>query len=176
MSHLDEEINYCIRCGASLTRAERFGRVRPVCPRCGWIHFADPKVAVAVLVQRGDRILLVRRANDPMRGLWTLPAGFMDAGEDPRQAAERECLEETGLHVQVGELIDVMYGQEHSRGANLVIFYRAEVIDGVLQAEDDVDRAAFYPLHNLPPLAFQTTQKILGLLSSTGSRGGVGLD
>jgi len=54
-------------------------------------------VAVAVLIERDGKVLLVRRANTPQKGMWTLPAGFVDAGEDPAQAAERECLEETGL-------------------------------------------------------------------------------
>lgn len=165
MALLSEEINYCMRCGTRLEQAERFGRLRPVCPQCGWVFFPDPKVAVAVLVMQNDQVLLVRRANNPMRGLWTLPAGFMDAGEDPRQAAERECLEETGLTVRAGELIDVIYGLEHSRGAHLVIFYRAELLDGELHAKDDVDSAAFYSLYELPPLAFKTTQIILDRIS-----------
>ena len=57
-----------------------FGRERPVCPQCGWIHFADPKVAAAVLIEKDGRVLLVRRTNEPFRGLWTLPAGFINAG------------------------------------------------------------------------------------------------
>ena len=56
-----------------------------------------PKVAAGVVLIDADRVLLVRRVNEPYRGRWTLPAGFVDAGEDPRRAAERECLEETGL-------------------------------------------------------------------------------
>ena len=74
--------------------------------------------------------MLVRRVNDPQRGLWTLPAGFVDAGEDPVRAIERECLEETGLHVQVLGLLDVLAGQEHSRGAHILIVYRVSVLSG----------------------------------------------
>lgn len=162
-----DEINFCPRCGTPVTQAERFGRQRLVCPACDWVHFADPKVAAAVLVERDDQeVLLVRRANDPQRGRWTLPAGFVDAGEDPALAAERECLEETGLQVRVVELLAVMAGQEHSRGAHIIVFYRAEVVSGSLQPADDVDRAAFFPRANLPPLAFATTHKILNLPAS----------
>jgi ADP-ribose pyrophosphatase YjhB (NUDIX family) len=141
----------------------RFGRLRPVCPACGWIYFADPKVAAAVLVEQEGKVLLVRRANEPQRGLWTLPAGFVDGGEDPQRAAERECLEETGLEVRVVGLLDVMYGLEHPRGAHIIIFYQAEVISGTLQAQDDVDGAEFFSRGELPPLAFSTTKKILGM-------------
>jgi ADP-ribose pyrophosphatase YjhB (NUDIX family) len=156
-----------MRCGAALSEEERFGRPRPVCPACGWIYFADPKVAVAVLIEQDERILLVRRANDPQRGLWTLPAGFLDAGEDPIDAAARECLEETGLQVQIHELIDVLSGQEHPRGAHLVIFYRGRILSGDLKPGDDVDRAAFFDLETLPGLAFSTTQRILEKIRKT---------
>jgi 8-oxo-dGTP diphosphatase len=159
-----EDINYCLRCGNPLVQAERFGRSRPVCPACGWIYFADPKVAAAALIHQPGQILLVRRANDPQRGKWTLPAGFIDAGEDPVQAVCRECLEETGLEVRVTGLLEVLFGQEHPRGSHLLIVYRAEIIRGVLRPGDDVDDAAFFPLNDLPPLAFMTTRRILSNL------------
>ncbi|MEW5869279.1 MAG: NUDIX hydrolase [Chloroflexota bacterium] len=163
-----DEINYCMRCGHALEQAQHFGRLRPFCPACGWIYFADPKVAVAALIEQDGLVLLVRRANDPQRGLWTLPAGFVDAGEDPEQAVVRECLEETGLQVHVCGLLGVLAGQEHARGAHILIVYQAEVTGGDLRAEDDVDQAAFFSSQALPPLAFATTQKILALRDQQG--------
>jgi 8-oxo-dGTP diphosphatase len=158
---LSDEVNFCPRCGSSVIQAERFGQLRQVCPTCDWVYFADPKVAAAVLVERDGRVLLVRRANEPLRGLWTLPAGFVDAGEDPAEAAERECKEETGLQVRVTGLLDVLSGLEHPRGAHILIVYRAEVQGGDLRAADDVDRAEFFSRQALPPLAFSTTRNIL---------------
>jgi 8-oxo-dGTP diphosphatase len=161
-----EDVNYCLRCGHPLEQAERFGQLRPVCPACGWIYFADPKVAVAALIQQGDRVLLVRRANDPQRGMWSLPAGFVDAGEDPAEAVRRECREETGLETRIIGLVEVLFGQEHSRGAHILIVYRAEIIGGALQPGDDVDEAALFLSQELPPLAFKTTRQILSHLGS----------
>ncbi|HSO26505.1 MAG TPA: NUDIX hydrolase [Anaerolineales bacterium] len=155
------DINFCPRCGKPVTQAERFGRLRKVCPACDWIFFHDPKVAVATLIQRNDEVLFVRRAINPRRGLWTLPAGFVDAGEDPRTAAARECLEETGLQVRITGLLDVLAGQEHPNGAHIIIFYRAEICSGELHPGDDVDMAAFFPRTHLPPLAFDSTRRIL---------------
>lgn len=134
--------------------------MRLSCPDCGWVYFADPKVAVAVLIERNRSVLLVRRANEPQRGSWTLPAGFVDAGEDPKLAAVRECLEETGLAVRIVELLDVIYAHEHPRGAHIVIAYRGEIIAGELQAGDDVDKVSFFEFENLPKIAFETTHKI----------------
>ena len=142
---------------------ERFGQLHAVCPQCDWIHFEDPKVAAAVLVEQDGRILLVRRVNEPYRGFWTLPAGFIDAGEDPAQAAERECLEETGLSVRVKRVLDVIAGREHERGADFVVVYQAEFFSGTLAPNDDADAVAWFEITNLPPLAFDATRKAIAL-------------
>jgi ADP-ribose pyrophosphatase YjhB (NUDIX family) len=141
--------------------AERFGKLRAVCPQCRWIHFADPKVAAAVLVEQDGRVLLVRRANEPFRGMWTLPAGFVDAGEDPAEAASRECLEETGLTVRINRVVDVVAGREHPRGADFIIVYAAEVLSGDLAPADDADAADWFERAQLPPLAFRATRLLL---------------
>lgn len=155
------EFIFCPRCGTPLHREERFGQIRPVCPGCGWIHFVDPKVAAAVLIEQAGRVLLVRRAGEPFRGLWTLPAGFINGGEDPAEAAARECLEETGLSVRVNGLLDIISGREHPRGADFIIVYRAEVTGGELKADDDADAAEWFGREELPPLAFRATQIVL---------------
>ncbi len=162
MSHSPgSEINYCMRCGTRLVSQHHFGRVRPACPACGWIHFEDPKVAVGVLIERGDEVLLVRRINEPQQGSWSLPAGFLDAGELPEEAAARECLEETGLVVRITGLHTLIGGREHPKGADIVIVYRAEIVSGELTPGDDADMAAFFPRTALPSLAFAATRRAL---------------
>jgi 8-oxo-dGTP diphosphatase len=155
------EVNYCPRCGTRVIHEERFGQVRPVCPQCGWIHFVDPKVAAAVLIEQDGRVLLVRRLNEPFRGLWTLPAGFINGGEDPAKAAARECLEETGLSVRVTGVLDIISGKEHPRGADFIIVYQAAIIGGELKPDDDVDAVEWFARENLPQLAFRATQIVL---------------
>lgn len=152
---------HCIRCGARMADRPSYGRPRPVCPSCGYIHFDDPKVAAAVVVEQEGKILLVRRAYNPEQGKWSLPAGFVDADEDPRQAAIRECLEETGLSVRILGLLDVIYGREHPRGASIVIVYRAEVEGGSLAAGDDAGEVGLFAASALPPLAFRATQQVV---------------
>jgi 8-oxo-dGTP diphosphatase len=153
--------NFCPNCGKPLTRKLSFGAERPVCSSCGWIYFKDPKVAAAVLVEKDHKVLLVQRNNEPYQGFWSLPAGFVDGGEDPARAAERECLEETGLIVHVDSLLTVLGEKEHPRGSDILIIYRATISGGNLHAGDDAGQAAFFPRQQLPPLAFHSTQKIL---------------
>jgi ADP-ribose pyrophosphatase YjhB (NUDIX family) len=157
----DDEVKYCPRCAALVARELRYGRERAVCPACGWIHFSDPKVAAGVIVEDGGRVLLVRRVNEPFRGLWTLPAGFVNADEDPALAAARECEEETGLSVNIVGIVDIRFGREHRRGADFIIFYRAQIAGGALRPGDDADAAAWFDRSNLPSLAFESTKFIL---------------
>jgi ADP-ribose pyrophosphatase YjhB (NUDIX family) len=158
---MEAEVNYCPRCGTAVALAERFGRQRAVCPNCGWIHFADPKVAAAILIEQDGRVLLVRRVNEPFRGMWTLPAGLVDADEDPARAAERECFEETGLSVRATAVLDIIAGREHARGADFVIVYRGELLSGDLLAADDADQAEWFDREHLPELAFRATETVL---------------
>lgn len=157
----NSEFNYCPRCGTPVNHEERFGNIRPICPQCGWIHFVDPKVAAAVLIEHDGQVLLVRRANEPFRGLWTLPAGFINGGEDPAEAAARECLEETGLSVRVTRVLDIISGKEHPRGADFIIVYLATVEGGELKPADDADAAEWFARESLPQLAFRATQVVL---------------
>lgn len=167
-----DAVTFCPACGTRLELRQVFGRVRPVCPQCGRVHFQDPKVAAAALVERQRKVLLVRRVNAPEQGKWTLPAGFVDFDEDPQSAAVRECEEETGLKVRVTNLVDVIYGLEHPRGASIVIVYRAEVAEGDLGAHDDADAVGFFGPDELPPLAFRATKLVLDRWRREGRGGG----
>jgi 8-oxo-dGTP diphosphatase len=164
---VDDAFRFCPRCGTPLALRREFGRERAVCPNCGWIHFEDPKVAAAILLEDDSgRVLLVRRANEPFRGSWSLPAGFVDAHEDPARAAERECLEETGLIVRATRVFDIIAGREHPRGADFVIVYHSQLLAGAAQPADmrpgdDADQVAWFDRAALPPLAFKATQAVL---------------
>lgn len=162
--HHNQEFKFCPLCGTSTKEKEVYGKVRVACPNCNWVHFEDPKVAAAVLIQQNGAVLLARRIFNPNKGDWTLPAGFVDARENPEVAAIREAFEETGLEVKITRLREIISGREHVRGADIVIVYEAEVIGGELQAGDDADEVAFFPLDKLPPIAFQATKKVINSL------------
>lgn len=152
------ELNYCPQCGCALEEREAFGRMRRFCPTCGRVIFRDHKVAAGAIVERAGQVLLARRRMQPGRGMWTFPAGFVEFDEDPAAAATRECREETGLEVTITGLLEVIAGQEHARGADIVIIYRAQPAGGELKPGDDVDEVAFFSPDALPPLAFRATR------------------
>lgn len=114
------------------------------------------------MVIQDGAVLLVQRRNSPAKGLWTLPAGYVDAGEDPRLAAAREVTEETGVEVDIGEVADVLFEPaEGERSSTIVIVYWSELRGGELRAGDDALRTAFFALDDLPPIGFRSTRSIL---------------
>jgi 8-oxo-dGTP diphosphatase len=103
--------------------------------------------------RRAGRLLLVQRSVGPGKGLWALPAGFVDADEDPRAAAAREAREETGLRWRSGAVVDVY--PTPGRGARRSSWpSRPRSSAGTLAAGDDALDAGFFALDELPELAF----------------------
>jgi ADP-ribose pyrophosphatase YjhB (NUDIX family) len=139
------------------------GKTRPVCPSCGFVHWRNPGVGAAVVVWDTEgRILLVRRGPDSTRaGYWSIPAGFVDYGEDVRAAAARELREETGLEADVGEPVFVASNFHDPGKLTVGIWFEGRVRGGQLQAGDDADDVGFFELEDLPPLAFETDEELL---------------
>ncbi|MFO7320609.1 MAG: NUDIX hydrolase [Chloroflexota bacterium] len=158
---MERTANYCPRCGTPLENRLRYGRLRPVCSACGHTVFFDPKVAVVVFVVADDSVLLVKRANEPGKGLWALPAGFVDADEDPREAAAREAKEETGLSIEIDELLDVLHRPDKSGLADIVIAYSGRVTGGKLHAADDAEAAGWFARDELPEIGLATTALLI---------------
>jgi ADP-ribose pyrophosphatase YjhB (NUDIX family) len=94
-------MNYCTHCGEGLIQKipPDDDQLRHVCPACGRIHYQNPKLVAGCIPLWEDRILICRRAIEPRRGYWTLPAGYLENGETVAQGAARETREETGAEV-----------------------------------------------------------------------------
>jgi 8-oxo-dGTP diphosphatase len=164
---------YCPHCGTPLETRLVTDKPRRACSSCGFIYFTDPKVGVGTLVLNDGKILLVRRRMMPEAGKWSIPAGYLDRGEDPREVAARETWEETGLTVRIEELLDVYYNAcTGNGGASIFILYRAELLGGELQAGDDADAAAFFGPNELPELAFASTRDAIRWLQEEHSQSG----
>lgn len=164
-SSAPEYVRFCTCCGAAMQAKLVGDKMRKACPQCGFIHFTDPKVGVGVLVvNEAGELLLVRRTMRPEIGRWSLPAGYLDQGEEPMATAVREVHEETGLHVTIDGLLDVYHNPPEQGGASIFILYRGRVVGGELKAGDDADAAAFFRLDALPDVAFASTQAAIAVL------------
>ena len=106
-----QRMRFCPSCAAPVAERIPDGdhRARAVCTACGAIHYRNPKLIAGCVPEHEGRILLCRRAIEPRRGFWTIPAGFMEIGETLQQAAARECHEEALARVEVGSLCAIVH-------------------------------------------------------------------
>lgn len=123
-------MKFCSNCGSSVELKIPVGddRQRFVCTSCELIHYINPRVIVGCLPVHGDKVLLCRRAIEPRKNFWTLPAGFMENGETTLQGAARETWEEARAKVsnlQLYRIFDVPYISQ------VYMFYRCSIDDGV---------------------------------------------
>lgn len=105
-------MNFCSHCGARVALRVPPGDHLPrhICDACGAIHYQNPRLVVGCVPEAEDgRILLCKRAIEPRRGYWTIPAGFMENGETLQQAAARESQEEALADVEIGSLLSVVH-------------------------------------------------------------------
>ena len=154
--HVDN--TYCHRCGERLGEREVAGRLRPSCESCGETVFLDPKVAVAVVATDDGKILMVKRAIDPMMGRWSLPAGYVDRGEVVEEAAAREVREETGVEVR----LDSLLGVYSSPGAPVIlIVYAATITAGVASPGDEALDVGLFGVEELPEMPFPHDDEIM---------------
>lgn len=100
-------------------------RSRQVCDHCGFVAYENPRIVVGSVVREGDAVLLCRRAINPRRGFWTIPAGYMELGETPQIGASREAREEALAEIEIGDLLAVYTIAKLSQ---VQIFYRSRFV------------------------------------------------
>ena len=101
-----------------------------------------PIIGVGILIQQEDKYLLIQRAANPDKGLWSVPGGLIEVGELAADAAKREALEETGLVVEIKERLGVVDKIEHDEAGEvfyhfIIIQYLATPLSGVMTPMDD---------------------------------------
>jgi 8-oxo-dGTP diphosphatase len=137
-------------------------RPREVCSVCGAIFYQNPLPAAAALVLDDQRrVLLVKRGIVPNKGMWCLPIGFAEMGETIVEAALRELNEEAGVLGRVSQLIDADSWASSFYGDLLVVTFEVEKISGNETAGDDAEDVGYFPIHELPPLAFPSNEKAI---------------
>ena len=161
-----QAIKYCRRCGSSVVyRIPDDGdtRERAVCPQCGEIQYVNPLIVAGTIPHLADgRVLLCKRAIEPRRGYWTLPAGFMEMEETLSQGAARETTEESGAHFDMGPLFSVLsvphVGQVH-------FFYLATLRDAEFAPGVETLSARLFSESEIPwdSISFRTVRRTLEL-------------
>lgn len=155
------EYTFCPHCATRLEPRLIGSRVRMNCPACDFVHWRNPAVGAAVVIVRNARILLVKRGPGTARpGLWAVPAGYVDYGEEVREAAARELREETGLVAEIGDVLWVASNFHDPGKLTVGIWFEGRETGGVLEAGDDAVEVGFFDLDDLPELAFETDRAL----------------
>ena len=119
------------------------------------MNFKSPKLTTDGVVIIDGEILLIKRKNDPYKGNWALPGGFVEYQEKVEDSVIREVFEETGLKTKIIELFGVYSDPKRDpRGHTITLVYLIQKISGQLEGKDDASEAKFFNLSNLPTLAF----------------------
>ena len=142
--------HFCFQCGQQLETQRVDYRDREVCPACDWVYYAQLKVGAAMLIERDNQLLLLQRNHEPWKGSWMLPAGYVEADEDPQDAAHREVLEETGLIVELSEFIKAYYFSDDPRGNGVAFVYKANSISGEIQLNEESSAAQYFLWQEIP--------------------------
>ena len=120
---------------------------RYVCKDCGLVHYTNPKIVVGSVVAHDGHILLCRRAIEPRRNYWTLPAGYLEEHETPQDGARREAREEANAEIILDALLAV-YTIAHLSQVQLM--YRARLKDGRFSAGPESLEAALFDWAEIP--------------------------
>jgi 8-oxo-dGTP diphosphatase len=151
---------YCPFCGEAVAHRHMDGKVRDFCMRCSHVFYENPlPVACSIVVNDRREVLLVRRAKDPYKDMWCLPIGFAETGEEVKDAALRELREEAGLDGEIVRLIDVDTVDNYFYGALAIVTYEVRVAGGTPRPGDDAVDTRYFPLGELPPLAWTSNEK-----------------
>ncbi len=156
-----QQPTYCPVCSNPLSQQEIGGRLRPACDNCGYVHYMNPVPGVGMLIEHDGGLVLIRRGNNPHKGRWTLPSGFVEFDESAEEAALREAEEETGLKTEIVELAAVNSFPEGPPTSGIMIFYRMKPVGGELRAGDDADAAQVFTPADMPKIPFRTHREMV---------------
>lgn len=152
---------YCPYCSTKLKPSpldEQFQK----CGNCGTkIYHHTPQTAACILLNDSRKILLVKRRNDPFKNKWSLPAGFVQFGENPINAAIRELKEETGLSAKYDQVVGTYIADDHPLTFSALTVITVNNVEGNLAPSDDAGECKYFNPKSLPKMAFKTQVKAI---------------
>ncbi|MFC4967442.1 NUDIX domain-containing protein [Paenibacillus sp. GCM10023248] len=140
-----------MNCGSPMEVRDVDGTMRRACTACTFVHWGNYSIGVGALVTRDEKILLVRRAQEPGKGRWTNPGGYIEQHELIQDTIEREVLEESGVTAKVSRLVAV---RDLPRSIhNVYIAFEMDYVGGEPVPDGvEVDAAGFYSLKEMEEL------------------------
>jgi ADP-ribose pyrophosphatase YjhB (NUDIX family)/ribosomal protein S27AE len=160
--HRNGNYRFCPLCGGAFSskKIKDNEPLRLVCGDCAYIFYLDPKIAACSILEIDGKIILLKRGIEPQKGKWVMPGGYVDRGEEVKEAAQRETLEECGIRTKIRDLLGV-----YSYPGNMVVvvIYLADYLSGDLIAGDESTEVRRFAPQDIPwdKLAFPSTRDAL---------------
>jgi len=153
---------YCHFCGNPLTKKMMSGHERLFCKNCNQPLYENPiPASCLVVIDKDEKILLVKRSVEPKKGFWCLPGGFMELGETPELAALRELKEETGLSGKIEILLGVDSNNSAQYKTVLMVGYLVKSYSGIHKAGDDACELGYFHVNDMPEIAFESHKNFI---------------
>lgn len=158
------KFKFCPKCRAKFANKKIHGHTRQVCSSCKFVFYQNPKPTVGVFIVEGSKVLLAKRGIKPYKGWWDSVGGFMEEGESPQETAAREAKEETGLDIELMQILGVTNDKYLDQYLVSTAFL-AKIANGAPRPSDDVVELKWFPLDKLPAkISFEANKKALSLL------------
>lgn len=152
---------YCLYCGSKYCDQQNPQKL--TCSVCGSIFYLNSKPTASVIITRDKQVLLGRRKIEPSKGEWDVIGGFLNLGEKPEGGARREAKEETGLSVELEDMLGFFMDSYGTTGEKtLNICYTAKVLGGTQMPGDDIEELRWFSHNDLPKrIAFKNGEEML---------------
>lgn len=141
-------VNFCMKCGSKICIREIDGVDRHACSSCEFVFWGDYSIGVGGLVIKDHKVLLVKRAQNPGKGYWTNPGGYIEQLESIEETVVREVKEETGITAKVNRIVALrdLPRQVH----NVYIAFAMDYVEGAPIPDGiESDEAGFYSLDEI---------------------------
>ena len=168
-------VQYCSNCGTKLETRAIDGEDRLACPSCSFVHWGSYSIGVGALLKKDGKVLLVRRAQEPGKGYWTNPGGYIEQLEQIQSTIEREVLEEAGI---VSKAVGVLALRDQPRDIhNLYVAFEMEYVSGLPTPDNyEVDAAGFFGAEEMASMNVAPFTKWLVNIALNGQSGGLEKD
>lgn len=148
---LGTNFKFCPTCSNILQSKPIERENRQLCSKCGFILWNNPKPTTSIILEKTGKILLLQRLDEPFKGYWVLPGGYVEYNEEPTVTIKREAKEETGLDVTVDNIVSVYLIDTDPRGNSIDIVYSGKIVGGELKLKEH-SKSQFFSPDNLPDL------------------------
>ena len=169
-SIFEKDYKYCPTCKEKLVRSSIDDRQLLNCKNCGFIFWNNPKPVVSILLYEGKKILMLQRANEPLKDYWCLPGGYINYDETPEEAIKREAKEEAGIEITIDNLVGAYRIDNDPRGVDIDIIFSGKSV-GEINLNSESKDFKYFEIDKLPnKIAYKHREAISDWLKTQGRR------